>query len=250
MEDDNIVQPSAAVMAAADEMEERIREAEAVAASISQHVMTTSPDKISDGISKVDTPKKGMTKPQLISHIMNIERNMKVQKPLLESYLQRKNKAELQEILDDKKNDATNVVRGTVIELKQETEAIKEARRENDQEHSTAAFRADAKMGAAFLFNINFAACKVAELASANFKVKESTGIDISGLSEETEQNKEQLLAILEQIYIENAGVISPYISPINQYVGLMLMLGANRAYKNSMRDEVKKELIAEQQKL
>jgi hypothetical protein len=188
---------------------------------------------------------KKETKPQIISKILRLQEELRIENPRPESHFNRMNKPQLEEHLAWLVNKSVNLIKGTTEELKKQTEVSKQAEADlqgvvDAAEHS-AEVKKSSKMGAKALFQFNMIAVHCAELISVNFR--KDLGTDLKGLTADCLENRQQLEDILAEIYSENSDTLSKYLSPINQYVLLMMTLGANRAYANSRRvqEEFKK---------
>jgi len=88
-------------------------------------------------------------------------------------------------------------------------------------------------MGAKALFQFNFIACRVAELASVNLKMKDKFGTDLEGWSEDLIKDRKQLEEILAKIYQQHGPQIQKYLTPINEYALFMIGTASTRLMAN-----------------
>lgn len=235
------------------EIDDRIKDAEALSREIEQKIKLESPEMLN-----VDTPnfqppksvekKEKSTKPALIEKILRLQKELKVADPRPESHFKRMSKAECEEYLAWLVNKGVNKVQGTEDKIKHQTDATarEEINGTNETEEpkrlpNSGKFSKD--WGAKGLFQFNLILCKVAELGSANFKDQIKT--DLVGLCDDVQQNRDELIDIMREIYEEHGESIGEYLTPLNRYFLLMTTLGANRAIVN--RERVEKELEKKQ---
>lgn len=93
--------------------------------------------------------------------------------------------------------------------------------------------------GTKCLFQINLMVAMIAEQAS--IKYKDDLGGHLEGYTKKIVDNKDELMPILREIYLENEGVIKNYVSPWTSY--LMFMIGtASMSIQKNATIEIKKE--------
>jgi len=228
-----------------DDLEERLKDAEALSKEIEKKIEIETPEMLN-----VDTPsfeppkpKAKKTKLAIIEKIMILQKELNVEDPRPESHFKRMTKAECEEYLAWLVNKGVNQVQGTDDKIKHQTEAT--AHEEEPPKALPSSGRFSKDWGAKGLFQFNMILCKVAELGSANFK--EKLGTDLIGLCEDVNANKDELTEILAEIYEEHGESIGEYLTPLNRYFLLMSTLGANRAIINKKRveRELEKNLTA-----
>ena len=259
-EEDNIAVIDPAKMEAAEpvkcgenEMAIRLREAQELSKTLVQHIETTAPDKLVGSevpfVKKKEEKPKAETKAQIITKILALQQELKVDNPRPESHFQRMNKPELSEHLMWLTNKAVNKIQGTTHELKNQTEVSKQAQQDEDDAADSESgdddgserakpFVISKNAGAQQLFNMNMLIVRCAELASVNLDMKSKMGANLEGLSKDCLENQDELKKILAQIYEENSSAIAYYLSPINQYFMFMSTIAVNRLAINKFRED------------
>lgn len=81
------------------------------------------------------------------------------------------------------------------------------------------------RSGAETLYMANIGIISVIEQLSR--QTKEYTGLEVAGWSDDVKRDKEQLVSILEAIYLENSEMVKTYMSPTSVWALYMLSSGA-----------------------
>lgn len=236
-----------------NEMAIRLREAQELSKTLVQHIESTAPEKLVGSevtfVKKKEEKPKPETKGQIITKILALQQELKVDNPRPESHFQRMNKPELSEHLMWLTNKAVNKIQGTTHELKNQTEVSKKAQKEEEEAAESSdegeddcerakPFVISKNAGAQQLFNMNMLIVRCAELASVNLDMKSKLGSNLEGLSKDCLENQDELKKILAQIYEENSSAIAYYLSPINQYFMFMSTIAVNRLAINKFRED------------
>ena len=77
--------------------------------------------------------------------------------------------------------------------------------------------------------------CKVID--GISYEYKDDTGVNLSGLSENLEKNKTELLSCYKAIYQQYGGQIGQYISPINMVLIINVQNGIHTAVNNAKEE-------------
>ena len=228
------------------DLEDRLKDAEALSREIEQKIKMETPEMLNVETPSFQPPKSTQkkekaTKPAIIEKILRLQKELDVSEPRPESHFKRMTKAECEEYLAWLVNKGVNKVQGTEDKLKKQTKATEHEDEETEPEPKNLPKNGkySKDWGAKGLFQFNLILCKVAELGSANFK--EQIHTDLVGLCDDVIESKDELVEIMAEIYEEHGESIGEYLTPLNRYFLLMSTLGANRAIVN--RERVEKEI-------
>jgi hypothetical protein len=166
-------------------------------------------------------------KQELIDSIKKLYDKMEKPYPLTENQFKRTRNDELEKMLAETMEEAHK----TVIQQQVRDEGVKE------QEVNRAQF------GALLLWRTQTIALQGLELVSDKYSDK--LGTSLVGVTDDVEKEREQIMELLKQIYLEHGTALNEYMSPVSVYLFTMMTITMRRLgenFRKGSKDESKEE--------
>lgn len=188
-----------------------------------------------------------MDKKQLVESILELQAKLPIKKgskPFRPAMLSREKNDKLREILGTMMDQALTIANSDTppspsdprLEIKQTVGADGKIVASANVVSTPSLPNRDGVVERLFVAHTFFAG--FAEKVSENKYIKETTHTDLKGLRDDFVSNKEELKRVIGRVYDQHGAAISPYLTPLNDYIAAMSFTVLGRAALNIKKDE------------